>query len=124
MSDNSSIGGALTNIAEGALGQMASVPKDIAIGAVEQLKPTKTPEEIAAETAEKQQKMDEHMSIQRITAEIHQISRQGQQQSTGPAVATAQEQSQMNTEQKSEKKIDEASRQAVGRAELGRGFKG
>jgi hypothetical protein len=120
MGDDSSIGGGLKNIIEGTVDQIVAIPKDIAQGAIDQLKPAQSPEAIEAE---RQEKMKVHIGIQAANAEIAQIIAQNQQKS-GPEVITSQEQSQLATQQKTEKKMDEASRQAVGRAEQGRNFKG
>ncbi len=82
---------------------------------------TKTPEE---EAKEKTNQMVTHQRIQQIEAEMAQI-RQHEEQKKGPQFQNSQTQQSENvSREKNQTKINEASRQAVGKAEQGRNFKG
>lgn len=129
MSDSPSILGSVADTGKDVVKELGSqttkAAASIVKGAFQQVVGTKSEEEIAKEQADK---LATHQRIKKIEAEIAQIRAQrSQEQSQMEQVRlTSSDQSTGSDDLKtSEKKqMDEASRQAVGKAELGRGFKG
>lgn len=127
MSDGDSIlgqvGDTLKDLGKDVLKQFTGAPTEIVKTVTQQtVGKTDSPEE----AAKKQQTGIEEMSrLSQIEAEIAQIAKK-REQLTGPEIPsskTQQNEDELNTKQKGPQ-IDEASRQAVGRAEQGRNFKG
>lgn len=120
MSDGNSITGSLKDLAKETVKQVVSTPLSIAKGVPGQIVGTDSEEEQARKKAEK---MAVHMRIKEIEAEMAQIrsAETRNRQAQSPA-ATQPSVEELHT--KKEQKVDEASRQAVGKAEQGRNFKG
>jgi len=111
----------LKDVAKDAAKQIVNAPSSAVKTAVTQTTATaKTPEE---EAKIQEQKAYEFRRHQEITAEIEQIRRQNEQR-TGPTLSTETETNQTLNSPADSPRIDEASRQAVGKAEQGRNFKG
>lgn len=121
MADGDSIGGILKDLGKETVKQIASVPKTLVTGAASQVVNTDS-EEIEAK--KKAEKVATYGRIQAIEAEIRQLATQ-RSQKQGPEIPKSDNQ-QINESGDAEKvkKVDEASRQALGRAEQGRNFKG
>ena len=120
MSDGDSVSGALADLGKEAVKQIVNVPKSFATGAAAQVLKQDSEEKEAQKKAEK---MATHYRIREIEAEIEAI-RMHNAQKKGPEVLTEKEKTELVQQQQPGKKMDEASRQAVGRAEQGRNFKG
>lgn len=119
MSDGDSVSGGLKDLGKETGKQVASFPKTFIKAAITQVVNRNSEEEEARKQAEK---IATHHRIQAIEAEMSQIRAQSEQKE-GPSTQPAkQELSTLDTKQKT--KQDEASRQAVGKAEQGRNFKG
>lgn len=119
MSD--SISGNLTDLATETTKQVVNLPVSIIKGIIPQAVEKDTEEEEARKRTEKIMTFNR---IKEIEAEMERLRREDEKK-TGPEVKTSQERSSENTQQQpGRKQIDEASRQAVGRAEQGRNFKG
>jgi hypothetical protein len=120
MSDGDSVSGALADLGKEAVKQIVNVPKGFAAGAASQVLTQDSEEKEARKKAEK---MATFYRIKEIEAEIAAIHAQNEQKK-GPEVLTEKEKTELVQQQQPGKKMDEASRQAVGRAEQGRNFKG
>ena len=125
MADGDSIAGAVADTAKdfgkGLVSEIISSATSAVKGAGQQITGAKTEED---EAKEKQDKIITFNRIKQIEAEMEQI-RQAQERKTGPQI-TQKSQSAVEFEDSDGKPkvLDEASRQAVGRAEQGRNFKG
>lgn len=127
MSDNGSIIGSVTeglkDIGKDALKQVFSAPSDTAKAALQQtVGKNESPEE---ELKKKQEQAKAHARMMEIDAEIQQIRQQNEQKRMQEA--TQQQgapQQKLQTLQEQQKTQDEASRQAVGKSEQGRNYKG
>ncbi len=119
MSDRNSIGGALSDLAKETVKQVVSAPLTIAKGIPGQVV-NRDSEEIAAK--KKAEKVATFHRIKEIEAEMSQIRTQNQQkeQATTPSYKKTLE----SIASRGHKKLDEASRQAIGKSEQGRNFKG
>ncbi len=119
MSDDNSVGGGLKDLGSETLKQVVSIPKSMVKGAIKQAANTDS------EELEAQKKADQAATFQRvkeIDAEMASI-RQQNEQKTGPEIQSSDNNiNELNNNQS--RKTDEASRQAIGRAEQGRNFKG
>lgn len=115
-----SIAGTLKDLGKETLKQTFNVPKTLAKGAFQQTVKTNSEEEAAKKLAEQ---AVTHNRIQQIEAEMAQIRAQNEKR-TGPEIQKSEEQKLEAQQQSQGKNLDEASRQAVGRAEQGRNFKG
>lgn len=124
MSDGDSIIGAVADtvkdLGKDTLKQIVTTPGSVAKGAGTQVLNRNTPEE---EAKKARQKAEEFARIREIEAEMAQI-RQQSDQKNGPQVEKTEEKKIETLQNQSGSKIDEASRQAVGKAEQGRNFKG
>lgn len=120
MSDGDSVAGALKDLGRETIKQIAQVPKGIVTGASGQIL-TKDTEEREAE--KKAEKMATFQRIKEIEAEMAAIRSQNEQKKGPQTPQSAVEQQEIKSSGP-KKTIDEASRQAVGRAEQGRNFKG
>lgn len=127
MSDSDSIlgqvGDTLKDIGKDVVKQFTTAPTEIAKTVKQQ---TIGKEEAPEDLAKKQQAgIAEIARRAQIEAEIAQISKQKEQLKGPeiPSLKTEQDGDGLNTQQKGQQ-IDEASRQAVGRSEQGRNFKG
>ena len=127
MSDGDSIlgqvGDTLKDIGKDVVKQFTGAPTEIVKTVTQQtVGKTDSPEE----AAKKQQTGIEEMARRsQIEAEISQISKQ-RGQLTGPVIPSSNTErsgNELSTQQKGQQ-VDEASRQAVGRTEQGRNFKG
>lgn len=124
MSDGDSIIGAVTDtvkdLGKETLKQIVGTPGSVAKGAGGQILNKDNPEE---EAKKAQLKAEEFARIRAIEAEMAQI-RQQNDQKNGPQVEKTEDKKIEALQKQNGPKIDEASRQAVGRAEQGRNFKG
>lgn len=121
MSNGDSIGGILTDLAKETVKQTAAAPFSIVKGMGQQIVGhVETEEEKLKKQAEKQMTFQR---IQQIEAEMAHL-RQADQQKKGPEMHSQPTGKTENIPSGKHKTIDEASRQAVGRAEQGRNFKG
>ncbi len=125
MSDGDSIAGAVADTAKdfgkGLVSEIVSSTTSAVKSAGQQITGTKTPEEEAKEKAEKYATFNR---IKQIEAEMAQI-RQKTAQKQGPQIEQKQQSAvEVEDADGKPKVLDEASRQAVGRAEQGRNFKG
>ena len=121
MSDGDSVSGQLKDLGKEAGKQILSVPKTIAQGVKGQVLNQDSQEK---EAKKKQEKAATYYRIREIEAEIAAIRRENEKKQ-GPEVIKSSETSQSSDKpNKKAKSLDEASRQAVGRAEQGRNFKG
>lgn len=120
MSDGDSVGGILKDLARETVKQLIKTPVTIAKGVGTQAIGQDSEEK---EARKKQEKAETYQRIKAIEAEIAQI-RAANEKKTGPEVVKSSETQQDNANGPKIKKIDEASRQALGRAEQGRNFKG
>lgn len=120
MSD--SIGGAFKDLARETVKQVSKTPASFARSAASQI--------VASNESEEQAKLKQadkamaHQRIKEIEAEMARIRNQSEQkqaQESGPAYKNTLEKI---ASRGGKKKMDELSRQAVGRAEQGRNFKG
>jgi len=117
------------------LGAVADAGKDLVKETVNQIvgggtaAVKSTAQQVAGfDTAEKEQEkkvenLQTFQRIKRIEAEMAQIH-QAEAQKKGPEIVPSQTQQSENISSGKPQTIDEASRQAVGRAEQGRNFKG
>lgn len=121
MADGDSIGGILKDLGKETVKQIATVPKSLVTDAASQVVNTNS-EEIEAK--KKAEKAATHQRILQVEAEMKQLASQNSQKK-GPEIPSS-DSHQMNDLKTGErdKKPDEASRQALGRAEQGRNFKG
>lgn len=120
MSDGDSVGGVLKDLAKETVKQVIKTPITIAKGVGSQVVGLDSEEK---EAQKKQEKAVTHQRIKAIEEEIEQIRAQNQRKQ-GPEIKTSSEVAQEEQTAARNKPIDEASRQAVGRAEQGRNFKG
>lgn len=120
MSDGDSVSGQLTDLAKETTKQVLNVPKSIVKGIGTQSVGQDSAEK---EAKKKQEKMLTHHRIKEIEAEIAKIRAENEKKH-GPEVVSQKEASEKVSESQKPKQIDEASRQALGRAEQGRNFKG
>jgi hypothetical protein len=120
MSDGDSVSGILKDLAKETVKQVVKTPITIAKGVTSQAIGQDSEEK---EARKKQEKAETHQRIQAIEAEIAQI-RAANDKKTGPEVVKSSEAQQDNSSGPKVKKMVEASRQALGRAEQGRNFKG
>ena len=121
MSDGDSIYGQLTDLAKETTKQVLNVPKSIVKGIGTQ---TVGQDSVEKEAKKNQEKALTYHRIKEIEAEIARIRAENDKK-TGPEVVKSSEaQSQGDSSGNKPKKLDEASRQALGRAEQGRNFKG
>jgi len=120
MSDGDSVGGVLKDLAKETVKQVANVPKGLALSATSQIINQDSEEK---EAEKKAQKAMTFQRIKEIEAEIARIRSQNERK-TGPEVISQKEASEVASDAKKPKKPDEASRQAIGRAEQGRNYKG
>ncbi|MDO8269523.1 MAG: hypothetical protein Q7T54_02525 [Candidatus Levybacteria bacterium] len=121
MSDGNSIGGALADLAKETVKQVATTPLDIAKEAGQQIVGHNSEEEELKKRAEKMATFQRIKQIEAEMAQIRNIEEQKNQTQT-KSITTPSHLEKFG--QSKTKKIDEASRQAVGRAEQGRNFKG
>lgn len=117
MSD--SIGNALKDLAKETVKQTVKTPFSIVKGIPGQLAGAESEEEKARKKLEQ---ITTHQRVKEIEREMAQI-REGKQQKE-EANNTSYRKALQEMASKKPKKMDEASRQAVGRAEQGRNFKG
>ena len=120
MSDGDSIGGVLKDLAKETVKQVVNVPKSIASGAVSQVLKQDSEEN---EVKKQQEKVVTFQRIKALEAEIAQIRNASQHKKESETLSSNKSATDNTTSTKT-KTIDEASRQAVGRAEQGRNFKG
>ena len=125
MSDGNSIAGAIADTAKdftaSLVSEVVTSTNATVKSAGQQLSGSKTEEE---EAKEKIDKVNTFNRIKQIEAEMEQI-RQAKSGNTGPQITTNAQTTAPDDDQNGKPKtIDEASRQAVGRAEQGRNFKG
>lgn len=121
MSDDGSVGGGLTSIISEGTNKLSEEPKEAVNAILGQLKGPPKPEEEAKRQANNVSKAQR---LQEITEELNQIRAQ-RAQLEGPQIPNSSEQQSLVIQQQRKgPTIDEASRQAVGRAEQGRNFKG
>lgn len=119
MSDCSSLSGELKNLGKETGKQMANFPKNFIRGAVSQVTSKASSEDEAKKKAEM---VATHQRIQALEAEMAQIRAQSEQKE-GPQILQTKRDLETLKIGKSLKR-DEASRQAAGKAEQGRNFKG
>lgn len=119
MSDGDSVATGLKDLSRETVKQIKSVPKSIVLGAKGQMLNKDTEEE---EERKKKEMAQTHARIKEIEAEMAAIRAQNEQK-RGPEVLSEKEKLEAVQAPK-QKRMDEASRQAVGRAEQGRNFKG
>lgn len=107
-----------TDAGKGTVSALASFGK----ATVSQIKGSQTPEKAAEE---EKRKLETFQRVKEIEAEMRQIASQNAQKK-GPEIIDTKTQSTQDSdlESKKEKKMDEALRQTLGRAEQGRNFKG
>jgi len=125
MSDGDSIAGAVADTAKdfgkSLVSEIVTSATSTVKTATSQIAGAKTPEEEAKEKADK---IATFNRIKQIEAEMAEIRRQ-EERKKGPQMAPKQQSAvQMEDADGKPKVLDEASRQAVGRAEQGRNFKG
>ena len=120
MGDGDSIKGGLQDLGRETVKQIASVPKGIVASAAGQVLKHDTEER---EKEKRIEKAATHARIKELEAEIQAIRAQNEQKK-GPEVIAPHEKMEETQDGKPKKKLDEASRQAIGRAEQGRNFKG
>lgn len=124
MSDGDSIAGAvgdaLKDLGREAVKQIAGTGTSSIKAAASQLGKTVSPEEEAKKKAEQ---IKTFQRVKEIEAEMKQIAAQNAQK-TGPEIPKNENRDELQTQDKNKTSIDEASRQALGRAEQGRNFKG
>lgn len=127
MSDNGNIIGSvaegLKDIGKTALKQVFNAPSDTAKAALQQtVGKNESPEE---ELKKKQEQAEKHARIMEIDAEIQKIRQQNEQKRMQEATDETQSlKPKFESLEQQEKDQDEASRQALGKAEQGRNFKG
>lgn len=119
MSDGNSIGGALSDLAKETVKQVANAPITIVKGIPGQVVSRDSEETTAKKKAEK---VATFRRIKEIEVEMSQIRTQNQQKehASTPAYKKTLE----SIASRGNKKLDEASRQAIGKSEQGRNFKG
>ncbi len=120
MSDGDSVSGALKDLGREAVKQIASIPKSLLTGAANQVTKPDSEEKEAEKIAEK---AATHARIQQIEAEMAAIRAQNEKK-TGPEIVSEREKMEEMQNQQQKPQLDEASRQAIGKAEQGRNFKG
>lgn len=121
MSDGDTITGELKDLAKETVKQAANIPKNFATGAVSQIANRDSEEDEARKKADK---IATFQRIKSIEAEIAQI-RAYESQKTGPQIKQSQNLiSESNPITQKEATLDEASRQAKMKTELGRNYKG
>jgi hypothetical protein len=126
MSDGDSIGGAiadsLKDLGKETGKQLVSSAASFGKASITQIKGATTDEKKAEE---EKRKFETFQRVKEIEAEMKQIASQNAQKK-GPEIIDAKTQSaqESDLQSKKEKKIDEALRQTLGRAEQGRNFKG
>lgn len=120
MSDGDSVTGGLKDLGRETVKQIASVPKSLLTGAASQVVNSDSGEEEAKKKAEKALTFQR---VKEIEAEMRQIAAENSKKE-GPDVKLQKENHTELQKKEMQKKPDEASRQAVGRAEQGRNFKG
>lgn len=124
MSDGDSIFGnvadSLKDLGKDVVKQLANTPESLVTSTKDQLTRRDSDEEEARKKAEK---MQTFQRVRSIEAEIAQIAAQNEKK-TGPQIPQEQGKDELQIQTQNQKPLDEASRQAVGRAEQGRNFKG
>ncbi len=120
MSDGDSVSGALADLGKETVKQIVQIPKNLASSAASQVLTQDSEEKEAQKKAEQ---IANFQRVKEIEAEIEKI-RVENEKKKGPEVLTEKEKMEAVQQQSSSQPMDEASRQAVGRAEQGRNFKG
>lgn len=123
MGDGNSVSGTLADLAKETVKQAVKMPVSIAKGAGQQIVGKDSEEEEARKRAEKTATFNRIKAIEAEMVQIRRIEEQKQQQRQQQQVSTPSQRTTFETNANG-KKLDEASRQAVGRAEQGRNFKG
>jgi hypothetical protein len=124
MSDGDSIAGSVTDslkdLGKEAIKQVAGSASSSVKTATQQVTGFKTEEE---EAKQKEEQIKTHARIKQIEVEMAQIRAENEKKE-GPEIQKRESQSFEEAQAKNSQKVDEASRQAIGKAEQGRNFKG
>lgn len=121
MSDGSSIGGAFKDLARETVKQVSKTPASFIKSAGAQIVGSPSEE---VENRKKAEKLMTHQRIKEIEAEMAKIRSQGEQKHSQEENSDYKKKLEKIASRGGSKKMDESSRQAIGKAEQGRNFKG